>query len=152
MRAICAAGAVLASLTLAACGGSAAGSDTVAVKNVTLSLFAALEHDDYASACADYTSATRTLVEQAALKLQGVSTSDCVLALRAVERASGPSNYSQLGIPQFTRVAVSGNTATVAITVTAPHGLIAHSTFSVVRDGAGWKVDRASSLQFSPAT
>jgi hypothetical protein len=140
----------IASSVLTGCGGAATG-DSAAIKSTVSVLFAALKHDDYAAACAAYTPGTQQLLERAAQQLHGPRSSDCPGALRAVEQASGPSNFATLGAPQFQSVTISGEKATVALAAAAPAGQIAHSTFSMVREASGWRVGQASSLRFSDA-
>jgi hypothetical protein len=135
----------------AGCGGSTT-SNTTAIEQTVTTLFGALQRGEYTTACGAYTSATQALIEHAAQQLQGLTTADCPSALRVVEQATGRRNFEQLGRPRFEGITTSGEAATVTISAPAPGGLTAHSTFSVVREGDVWLVNRASSLQFSPAT
>jgi hypothetical protein len=135
---------------LTGCGGAPTG-DSAAIKSTVSVLFAALKHDNYAAACAAYTPGTQQLLERAAQQLHGPGRSDCPGALHAVEQASGPSSFAELGAPQFQSVTISSDKATVTLTAAAPAGRIAHSRFSMVREANGWRVGQASSLRFSDA-
>jgi hypothetical protein len=148
---------VAAAVTLAGCGSSsstpkASGTQTQtqAVKAVVTSLFAALAHANANAACGDYTARVQALVVRAGRQLTHPTPTTCAAALAAITRRA-PSAFASLGAPQFHSVRINGDSATVAITSTAPGGQLAHSTFTVEHQGDGWKVDRAASLTFSPA-
>lgn len=82
--------------------------------------------------------------------MAGLSTCDCAAALAAIGRTARPNNFAGLGRPHFQSLSLAGNVATVTTSVSAPHDLIAHCSFSVIRENDGWKLDKAASLQFSP--
>jgi hypothetical protein len=145
-------GLLLAGVALPGCGASGGSADSTAVKAVTLSLFQALEHGRFATACDDYTLATQTMIAAAAREIAGPASRTCAASLTVIARTTGSSGFAGLGSPTFTRISIAAATARVSVQTRAPHAQIAHITFTVVRQDNGWKVDRASSLVFSPTT
>ena len=126
-----------------------AAADRRGIESVVESLFAALSHKNYASACNDYTANIQSAVILAAKKISGRDFPTCARALGAIMTASPAVSSVRLGRPRFSALSISGDVASLRYSSKLSNGLVAHSDVVAIFELGNWKVDRATSLTFS---
>ena len=119
------------------------------IESIVVSLFTALSHKNYTSACNDYTPNIQATVILAAKKLYGREFPTCAASLAAITSRSPGASSVHLGRPRFSALSIRGNIAGITFSSRLSNGLVAHSDVVVMREFGRWKVDRATSLRFS---
>ena len=113
-----------------------------AIDHVIWTLYRAIKHRDFQTACQQYAPAVRRLFVLAAqATLHRPSIHNCAHALKAVFNAeSAASKLAADRTPHIATIRIAGATASVIISETTPHGFTSE-TITLVHRPNGWKVD-----------
>ena len=109
-----------------------------AIRHVVTVLFGALEHRDFHLACQQYSESARALLVLVA-HLRRHAIHDCAHACAFFVKTAHP-DLRELRYVHVKRIAISGNSAAVRLSATAPGHRTSTGTLTMRRGDHGWKV------------
>jgi hypothetical protein len=123
-----------------------------AIEHAVSSLFRAIKGHEYQLACNQYIPKDRPVFVLVAEHLpHPPAIHDCAHALAAIEQSAHPA-VEAIGPPQFKRITISGKSARVKITDTAPGQHTAPATVPLIRGPHGWKLELQFTVKAHPVS